>query len=256
MPLKKFVPRRKASLYYIDQTGARRALAMARKRTKDKRDLDSVVRSHKAANPYQITPSAGRTVSFWRQATYSVPLNESIGFTVGGISSFNLNFGFALGNVFGILGGTFAFLATVPSASELQALFDYYCINAVKIKIFFTNNYSNVNSPSTALPIIHMCNDFDDINEVMSLPAMLQRVGCRTVQFDGNNVNGINHYIKPKPAGVVVQTDTATGVQSSANAGIPFYTTWLDIAQSNIVHNGLKLFYNSRGRTSNTEQVS
>jgi len=80
---------------------------------------------------------------------------------------------------------------------------------------------------------------------------MNERVGVRHVQFDASSQRGINHYIKPKPNSVVVQTDVATGALSTANAGVVFGSQWLDTAQSNIVHNGIKIFYDNQGLTTN-----
>jgi len=104
-----------------------------------------------------------------------------------------------------------------------------------------------------AMPMLLICNDFDDIEEAMSRNSMNERVGCRHVQFDGSNSNGINHYVKPKPTNTVVQTNVDTGVLSSANAGVVFGTQWLDCAQSNIVHHGVKTYYDNQGRTSSVD---
>lgn len=223
-------------------------LARARMTT-DQRQLSSVIRSHAKANPYQIVPSSGRTVTFWRKTEVSIALGQTTGF---GASGNNLNWGFALGRIIGFVNGSFIYSIQVPNASEFQALFDYYKINAVKMQVFFTKNTDPVSATtgtSHGMPVLIIANDFDDIAETMTLSSMNERVGARHVQFDSTNVNGINHYIKPKPSTVVVQTDVATGVQSTSNAGVTFGTQWLDVAASNIVHNGIKIFYNNQGIT-------
>lgn len=228
----------------------RRVLDSANNRvaSSDRRQLTSVVRLHKRANPYQITPNAGRTVTFWRKTEFNIALNQSTGFGGGGL---NLNWGFALGRIIGFVNGAFSYAPTVPNAGEFQALFDYYQIKAVKMQMFFSKNTSDQSGGSTlGMPIMIIANDFDDIGESMTLTTMNERVGARHVQFDAYNGNGINHYIKPKPTGVVVQTDVVTGALSSANAGVVFGTQWLDCAQSNIVHNGIKIFYDNQGLTS------
>jgi len=245
-----FVARRGPQAY----TMARRAITRYNNmqlRKKDKKDLESVVRSHKAANPYQITPSAGRTVTFWRKTQVSIPINQLSGFAS---TSPNVNWGFSLGRIIGFLGGIFSYSLPVSNASEFQALFDYYMINAVKVQVFYSKTEADFSSgASQAMPMLLIANDFDDIAEPMSLNSMNERVGCRHVQFDGSNSKGINHYIKPKPTNTVVQTNVDTGVLSSANAGVVFGTQWLDCAQSNIVHNGIKVYYDNQGRTSNTD---
>lgn len=223
-----------------------------RQRSSDQRQLSSVVRSHRKANPYQIVPSSGRTVTFWRKAEINIGLNQSTGWLVGGVGGgLNLNWGFSLGRAFGFVNGVFTFGLTIPNFSEFQALFDYYRIDAVKMQMFFTKNTSDQSGGSTiGMPIMLIANDFDDIAENMTLGSMNERVGCRHVQFSADNTNGINQYIRPKPTSVVVQTDVSTGVQSVSNSGVTFGSQWLDIASSNIVHNGIKIFYDNQGLTS------
>jgi len=217
----------------------------------DQRQLATVLRSYRKANPYQIQPSSGRTVSFWRKTQVSIALNQSTGYAS---TNFNLNWGFSLGRIVGYLGGTFSYSLPVSNASEFQALFDYYKINAVKVQIFFSKTEADFSvGAAQAMPMLLICNDFDDIEEAMSRNSMNERVGCRHVQFDGSNSNGINHYVKPKPTNTVVQTNVDTGVLSSANAGVVFGTQWLDCAQSNIVHHGVKTYYDNQGRTSSVD---
>jgi len=172
--------------------------------------------------------------------------------TFGGVGvGLNLNWGFALGRIFGYVNGTFQFNPLVPNSGEFQALFDYYKINAVKMQVFFIKNTSDQAGGSTiGMPILLIANDFDDVQETMTLTTMNERVGCRHVQFNSDNLNGINHYIKPKAGQVIVQTDFVSGVQTVSQAGINFGTQWIDVASSNIVHNGIKIFYDNQGLTS------
>jgi len=213
----------------------------------DQRQLRSVVRSHRKANPYQIVPSSGRSVTFWRKVTRSIPLSQSTGFD--GLGN-NVNWGFTLGNLLGYLNGTFQYAVAVSNASEFQSLFDYYKIHAVKMQMFFTR--ISMDSGTNGMPIFLIANDFDDIAESMTANTMNERVGVRHVQMDSANVNGINHYIKPKPISVTVQTNPSTGVTSSSSSGVVFGTQWIDTATSNIVHNGIKVVYDNQGLTSAT----
>jgi len=238
---------------FMDRANNARAIQSAyrryRSRTSDQRQLSSVLTSHRRANPYQITPSSGRTVTFWRKTEVSIALGQTTGF---GALGNNVNWGFALGRIIGFVNGAFVYSIPVPNASDFQALFDYYKINAVKMQVFFTKNTDPVSTTTGGahgMPVLVIANDFDDIAETMTLTSMNERVGSRHVQFDSTNVNGINHYIKPKPTSVVVSTDVSTGASAASNAGVVFGTQWLDCAQSNIVHNGIKVFYNNQGIT-------
>jgi len=227
------------------------ASKMRSKRTTDQRQLANVVQLHKRANPYQITPSSGRTVTFWRKTEVNIALGQVSGF---GALGNNVNWGFALGRIIGFVNGVFVYSLQVPNASDFQALFDYYQIKAVKMQMFFTKNtdpVSTTTSGSHGIPIMIIANDFDDIAETMTLSSMNERVGSRHVQFDTSSPNGIVHYIKPKPTSVVVSTDVTTGASQASNAGVIFGTQWLDCAQSNVVHNGVKVFYDNQGVTNN-----
>lgn len=238
---------------YMSKTSAARKIQTQYRRyqsqSQDRRDLSRVVNSHRKANPYQIQPSAGRTVTFWRKTEVNIALGQATGF---GASGNNVNWGFSLGRIVGFVNGVFLYSVSVPNASEFQSLFDYYKINAVKMQMFFSKNTSDQGSTGNStigMPVMIIANDFDDIQENMSLTSMLERVGARHVQFDASSQRGINHYIKPKPTSVVVQTDISTGTQSTSNAGVIFGTQWLDCASSNIVHNGIKVFYDNQGVT-------
>jgi hypothetical protein len=232
------------------QTGYRRYRRSAG--NTDQRQLTSVLRSYRKANPYQITPSAGKTVTFWRKTEINFQLGQTTGFQGGGK---NINFGFSLGRVFGWVDGVFTISSVTPNFSEFQALFDYYKINAVKMQVFFTKTTSDLGSTSNSslgMPMLLIANDFDDIQETMTLFSMMERVGCRHVQFDASSQRGICHYVKPKPSNTVVQTDITTGLTSTSPAGVVFGTQWLDCATSNIVHSGIKVYYDNQGLTTAT----
>lgn len=248
--------KKRAVQRFMDRANNARAIQSAyrryRSRNTDQRQLSSVLTSHRRANPYQITPSAGRTVTFWRKTEINFQLGQTTGFQGAGR---NINWGFSLGRCYAWVDGVFTISAATSGFSEWQALFDYYRINAVKMQMFFTKTTSDQGSAGNSaigMPIMLIANDFDDIQETMTLGTMMERLGCRHVQFDASSQRGINHYIKPKPTQVVVQTDITTGAQSSANAGVVFGTQWLDCAQSNIVHNGIKVLYDNQGLTTAT----
>jgi len=71
------------------------------------------------------------------------------------------------------------------------------------------------------------------------------------ISGDANNTNGIIHYIKPKPTSVIVATDVSTGTLAASNSGVTFGIQWIDCAQSNIVHNGIKIVYDPQGLVNN-----
>lgn len=200
-----------------------------------------------------IQPSNARTCSFWRAVPFSIPVNQGSGF-VFTAGTFNcIGFAFDLQGVRVFANGFLQANIPIANSTDFQSLFDCYKINAVKMKCFFSQNFSNVNTPATALPIMNIVNDFDDSTEVLTVATILEKAGVRTMQFDGTNLNGFNHYVKPAPRQVVSQIDPATGVESVSSAGIAFGSQWLDAANNNIIHSGTKIVYNNQGRTANTD---
>jgi len=139
----------------------------------------------------------------------------------------------------------------IANTSEFQNLFDTYKINAVKMKCFFSHNFSNVNTPATALPILSIVNDFDDATEVLTPLTILEKAGVRTMQFDASNTSGFGHYVKPSARQVVSQHN-ADGTESVSSAGVAFGSQWLDCANSNIIHSGVKIVYNNQERVPTT----
>lgn len=212
--------------------------------------LSTAVGNYRYANPMAITPSNNRTHTFWRTTQVSIPITESTGFAA---TSPSLNFGFALGQVWCWLNGSYngTYSAAISNYTEFNALFDFYKINFVKATIFFTNNSSSVNSPATGMPMIHLCNDFDDVTEVMTVATILEKSGVRTLQFDATNSRGLTHWVKPTVASYIQTTDGG-GTGSATNAGVQ-PNQWINTGAANIVHSGMKFVYNNQGRASATD---
>lgn len=221
--------------------------------TPSSRTLGRITGSYRYANPRVIQPSNNRTCSFWRSVSFSIPINQNGGF-VFTAGTFNMiAFGFDLQGV-RVFANTFL-QANIPIANstDFQNLFDYYKINAVKMKYFFSNTNSSVNSPATTMPLMHICNDFDDSTEILTVSTILERAGVRTMQFDSMNRLGYTHYVKPAARQVVSQINPDTGQESVSSAGIAFGSQWLDCANNNIIHSGTKVVYNNEGRTSSVD---
>lgn len=220
--------------------------------TPPSRTIGRIASSYRYANPMVIQPSNARTMTFWRSCVYSVPIQQGGGFNPIGALSPCIAFGFDLSGMKFWVGGSYYGGVAISGSSEFQALFDTYKINAVKMKIFFAHNFSNVNTVATCLPIIHVVNDFDDSTENLTIPQVQEKSGCRIMQFDATNSNGFNHYVKPSCRQVVSQIDGA-GAESVSSAGTAFGSQWLDCANNNIIHSGTKLVYNNQGRTATTD---
>lgn len=219
------------------------------------RTLSRITGSYRYANPMLIQPSNARTCSFWRGCSHSIAIAQANGFFTATNASQCLAYGFDLQGVRGWLGGTYTFSIPIANSTDFQSLFDTYKINAVKMKCFFSHNFSNVNTPATCLPIINIVNDFDDATESLTTSTVLEKAGVRIMQFDAQNHNGYNHYVKPASRQVVSQIDPTTGVESVSSAGVSYGAQWLDCANNNIIHSGVKLVYNNQGRVPSSVDI-
>lgn len=204
----------------------------------------------RVSNPRSISIANARTMSFTRTIQFSLPLNEQLGWS--SLGSPNLSFSFSLARTIGYLAGAPTYISPTNNVAEFTTLFDYYKVGNVKMKMFFTNNNSSVNSPATALPIIHICNDYDDATGAETLNTILERAGTRTVQFSANNTDGITHYCKPN-ASTYVQDVDGTGIVTSVGGGIAPADQWINTGTPGVVHNAIKVFYNNQGRANNTD---
>lgn len=206
--------------------------------------------SFRYSNPMSIAISNTRTMAFTRTHQFSLSLNEQLGWSA--LGSPNLSFAFSLARVTGYLAGVLTYVSATNNLAEFTTLFDYYKLGNVQMKMFFTNNNSSVNSPNTGLPLLHICNDYDDATGAESLNTMLERAGTRSIQFTADHHNGINHYCKPNASQYVQDVD-ATGIVTSLGAGIAPPGQWLNTGTPGVVHNAIKVFYNNQGRTANTD---
>lgn len=191
-----------------------------------------------------------RTMSFTRTHQFSLSLNEQLGWSA--LGSPNLSFNFSLARIVGYLAGVSTYVSPTNNLAEFTALFDYYKLGNVKLKLFFSNNMSSVNSPATGLPLLHICNDYDDATGAETLNTMLERAGTRHIQFTADHHSGINHYCKPNASQYVQEVD-GTGIVTAVGGGISAANQWLNTGTPGVVHNAIKVFYNNQGRSNNTD---
>lgn len=165
-----------------------------------------------------------------------------------------LGFDFALGNVFGYHAGGYLWGISVPGTGDFTALFDYYKIKCVKLTFYYSHNTSTTNHPGEPLPIFLICNDYDDAQGPETLLSMNERSGVRRIQMGNTNDTAPTHWVQPCPQTYVTQTDPVTGTQSQINAGIARSgNNWLNLSATQIRHSGVKLFWDTQGRTGLTD---
>lgn len=124
---------------------------------------------------------------FVRTVTFSNTLYNSGGWGSSPGYGPDMEFTFSLKQLSMYLSGVSTFNAQVPSYSEFTNLFKEWKLEKVRMKMFFTNNNSSVNSPSTALPLLNVV--FDPTNSsATSLSSALQYDNLKTFQL-GNGAD-------------------------------------------------------------------
>lgn len=174
-------------------------------------------------------------------------MNQASGFNNFG---FYLGFDFTLSNILGYHASAFQWAIPVPNSAEFTALFDYYCIKCVKMTFFYSHNTSPTGQPTQPLPILLLTNDYDDAQGPETLTSMNERSGVRRLQMAETGGKPPTHWCKPCAVSYTTQTDPVSGTQSQINAGITRGTQWLNLAANVVRHSGVKLFWDTQGRSS------
>lgn len=212
--------------------------------------LSRVRGSYRFGNPMSVRFSNVRQIDFWRTSSFTWTMNQNTGFN--GFGQY-LGFDFSLGNIFGYHQAGYQWGILVPSSAEFVNLFDYYCIKAVKMTLYYSHNTSTTNHPAEPLPIFLITNDYDDAQGPETLITMNERSGVRRIQMGVTGERPPTHWCKPCVQSYTTQTDPVNGTQSQINAGITNRTQWLNLAANAVRHSGVKLFWDTQGRTGVTD---
>lgn len=123
-------------------------------------------------------------------------------------------------------------LASVPAFSEFQNLYDQYQIKAIKLSLIprFTE-VPNSSSTGNMWSVL----DYDDSNVPPNIDTLLQYQNVKRTRMNAVH----SRYLKP----AVTNEVFATGI---ATAYAPVKNTWLDIANANVEHYGVKLWFDTR----------
>lgn len=170
---------------------------------------------------------------------YVIGLDLRTGFSLNGVSTglFNMQFNFTLAGVNASFGGGAATVLPLPNYTEFTALYDQYRIDWVDCKFMFTNNMSNVTSPSTTLPVMYLAKDYDDSNSANYTD--LQQYSTLDVWQLGNQQgrDGIHHVrVKPNVDVTLYQSALLTGY----SRGKPQF---IDTSSPSVPHYGVKIAY-------------
>lgn len=184
-----------------------------------------------------------------RSASIICIINESSGFNNAGIY---LGMSFCLSGVnwYTVTSGgvvTFQGQAPIPNVSEFQALFDKWKLEKVQVKMIFSNNTSNVSTPTTALPVIYQAIDFDSVQGFNNLNEYPQ---VRTCQLGSIN-DGFPTFMLYNPKAIdLIQNINSSNVVSSIQGGTKVSPV-LDTAAPDIQHYGMRFQYQNFNDNSN-----
>lgn len=177
-----------------------------------------------------------------RTATWQCGYSPTNGFTsnTGSIIYGNgLGLAFCLSQIIGT--GNLAnpgVMNNVPNYTEFSALFDYYRIRGVHIKVIYTNNVANSSSAvgavaqPIALPTLQCVEDLDDGIAPLTDGELLQRSGVKLLTLGTNGP--IDLFVQPRYADTIL-TDAAAQPAAVGNR-----STWLDSNFPGVQHYGYK----------------
>jgi hypothetical protein len=122
------------------------------------------------------------THSFVRSVHFSNTLYNSGGWGSSPGFGADMEFTFSLKQLVMYLNGVSTSTTTVPNYTEFTNLFTEWKLNKIRMKMYFSNNNSSVNSPATALPLINVVFDPTNANAT-SLDTALQFDNLKTFQL-------------------------------------------------------------------------
>lgn len=230
-----------------------RSLSLTRKSVKkSKKTSPATALSNQVARvniPSAVSVANLRIYKYVRRTQLSIAMNQSTGW--GGLSSYSLNWSFALDNTQGYINGIFTYNIPVPNYAEFASLYDYWRIGGVEMKIFYSANHASNAVPTLALPLFLIDNDYDDVDNGETVTTMAERQGTRYLQM--GNTRPVKHCVKPAPVGPLQTTTSGGSIGIVNSAGLTTSGTWLNSGAPGVRHNGIKIVWDSQGRTSNAD---
>jgi len=128
--------------------------------------------------------------------------------------------------------------------SEFDVLYDRYMITRVLLEFQLVNNIDNGLQPNSVaasksnfFPRLWYCRDYDD-SAVETLDELKQRVATKSLVLMPNRVYKIS--LRPAVQAQVYRTSLTTGYE-------PKWNTWIDMAQKDVPHYGLKWVMDTHG---------
>ena len=190
---------------------------------------------------------------FKRTTTFNLTYTPSTGLSGSGNG---IALSFSLNNIYYSINAGGLGTQACPDASQLSALFDQFRIDKVIVKVFFTDNSSSTASSTTCLPIVTICNDYQNTKD-SSQASILANTTAYTKQIGQPNAGGtggIFHKCVPR---CHLASSESTGFGAGTGGSRPEKPwTWVDTAQGNTDHFGVKMYFDAASSGSATQEAS
>jgi hypothetical protein len=157
---------------------------------------------------------------------------------------YNLSFTFKQGYVTISVGGVPTQNCAYDNATNLAAVYDQYRIDKVEMQIFFSNNISNVTSPSVTLPILTIVEDYDDANSITLAKANAYNNAIHWQLGQTRGSGSIKKTVKPTVDALIYN-----GVTSAYARSAPIF---LDCSDVGVPHYGVKVVVDPIVQTSSS----
>jgi len=201
------------------------------------RSVSASTRMVRTRVPRLLGLKAEKLYRFVRKTGVTYALNPSTGMGVGGTFSYGSGHTYKLSEV--SIAGQNA-TATLPNAAaEFQALFEFWRIDQIRVRMFYSHSPSGAQtapSNATGYPMLYICPDFTDGAAPTSAAQIQQKSDCRIVQLGNARPTSIT--FRPKPAQAVFQFGTFSGYAANQSQDV-----WLSTSYPLSENYGLKIWY-------------
>ena len=183
---------------------------------------------------------------------YTTALNTQTGWS-GTVNSQSIQFFFVFDGLWVQVGGNAAvFVGSFDNTAYLTGIYEKYRIKKVVCEIVCGSNNSPVNS-TTQFSTTYGVIDNNDANPLSSVTKTIAYDNCKLMQFGANTNNNGKHtlYLNNPTAIGDMESTGATGIAAGKHEVSP----WLNTANSNIPHFGIKLYNTFLGGAASTQYV-
>lgn len=122
-------------------------------------------------------------------------------------------------------------LGQVVNPSDFTTLFDQYCITCIVVRFFLKIDPSAQTASTASYPRLYYVRDYDDATAPASLNEMREHAHVKVKVLNPNR--GVTIKFRPSTLNLVYRTAVASSYS-------PHWKQWVDMANTDIPHYGLK----------------